>query len=172
MVHVGSSWKNYPALCVLFKAGNFTSLWQFRNIHARISMVNSCCGSEQNRSGIFFRILECFLNHLISLFRTRRIKHRKLGEFTITAGILLRLTGNWSRVIGRNNYHSSFNANIGKAHYRIAGNIESNLFHCNKSSCSGITCTGCNFYGSLFIYRPFNIGSCLLSVFCNILYDF
>ena len=68
VVHVGSSWKNYPALCVLFKAGNFTGIWQFRNIHARISMVNSCCGSEQNRSGIFFRILECFLNHLISLF--------------------------------------------------------------------------------------------------------
>ena len=45
------------------------------------------------------------------------------------AGVLFRLGGDGAGIVGNENHHTAFDADVGKAHQGVACHVEAHLFH-------------------------------------------
>ena len=157
VVEVGRPREDNPTRRILFKPRSGFRGELFRDFDCRIPMAYSRCRTEQDGCMVLLRAFKCILNHLESLFRSCRVKYRDTGEFRKPSGILFSLGGNWAGVISRYHDQTAFNADVCKAHQRVRRDIQADLFHCYEGTHPGVTCSGCDFKGGLFINRPFDM---------------
>ena len=114
MVHPRQTRENDKSFGILDKAGNFLRFNGFIIFYIRICMIDSGGRAEKHRRFVFLGILERILNHLICFLDAAWIEYRNSAVFGKQSGILLRLRGDRSGIVGRNHNQAAFYADIRK----------------------------------------------------------
>ena len=127
------------------------------DVNRLISVIHAGRRAEEDRSLIFFRKSEGFLDHFISFRHRRRIKYRHLGKHSKGPRVLLRLRGDRSRIIRHQNDHAALYADILQAHERVGRHIQADLLHGHERAGSCISRAGCHFHAGFLIDRPLYI---------------
>ncbi len=81
-------------------------------------------------------------------------------------GVLLRLGRDRSWVVCYEDYHSSLDSDIGKAHQRVGSDVKPDLFHSYKAARTRICGSGSDFQGRFLIDGPLYVGG-IVPVFCR-----
>ena len=112
---------------------------------------------EEDRRLIFLRQFEGFLDHAVGFSGGRGIQQRHLGEGGKRTGILLRLGGDGTGIVGHQHDQAAFYADIFQAHQGIGGDVQAHLFHGNQRAGTRVRGPASQFHGDLFIHGPFHI---------------
>ena len=86
-------------------------------------MIDTRCRAEDHGRFVFFGIVKRILYHLESFFRRSGIKYGNSCEIRKASGILLCLGRDRARIVGRNDDHAAFDADISQRHEGIGSDI-------------------------------------------------
>ena len=89
VIQIGCAGKDNPAHGIFDKSFRPAGFRIRKKLDAGTCVTDSCSRAEKNRRLIFLRKFKCLCDHLICLFRRRRIKNRQLGKLCESSGVLL-----------------------------------------------------------------------------------
>ena len=103
------------------------------------------------------------LHHGEALFGRCRVKHRDFRERPETAGILLRLRGDGTRVVGDEEHAAALDPDVVQAHQSVGGNIQPNLLASEQRACAAVRRARKKLERRLLVRRPFHVNAMSLA---------
>ena len=156
MVEIGQTREDHPAR-ILLEAHRRRGRQRLAQRHRRVAVADARRRPEQHWRAVPLRKLEGIDDHLVGLFGRCRVEHRQFAEEAEGARVLLGLRRDGTRVVGDHHHHAALDAQIGKAHQRIGGDIEADLLHGHHRSRAGHGGTGGHFQSHLLVDRPLDV---------------
>ena len=122
-----------------------------------IAVADSGGGAEQHGGMVFFGVGKRLADHVICFLHAGGVEAGELGIHGKGARILLGLRGNGAGVVGNEDDHAALDADIGEAHERIGGNIQTDLLHGDHCACTAVGSAGAELQRGFFVDGPFGV---------------